>query len=319
MDINRTFAGLFPGARKFAHSALDALSKDDEEVFLLHAGVSIERLAKAVLAQRSPFLLLEMKGNEDALFQIAGLEQAKKIRTIGAAQAITRLKRLGVLPQVKDSELDELIELRNGVAHLTAAHDGSFDALAKFVGTSTTLLTAWGDHIAWGDHVAEHYWGPHHGLVELTLNAAGEKAARHFSRLIEQARYRLAQRTKDLPATAVEALLKEYSVRASVTWPTSRTVLLPHRCPSCDNFGALLTGPPVLITRGRPGEAVPVRFACLICELDLRTPEELASAGMDRRVPLVEANGERVLTEAEEALWHQFPDGGGDEDVSAAR
>ncbi|MFF4308516.1 hypothetical protein [Streptomyces sp. NPDC001507] len=315
MDVNRIFGELFPGARRFAQSALDALSKDDEEVFLLHAGVSIERLAKAVLAQKSPFLLLETKGNgnEDALFQIAGLEQSKKIRTIGAASAIARLKRLGVLPQTKDPELDGLIELRNGVAHLTAAHDGSFDALAKFVGTSTTLLTAW------GRSGPEHYWGPHYGLVELTLSEVGEKAARHFSRLIEQARYRVAQRAQALPQTAMEALLKERSVNVALTWPNSRTVLLPRECPACGNLGALLTGPPVLITSGKPGEAVPQRFVCFICDLDLRTPEELASAGMDGRVPLVKTNGERVLTEAEEALWHQFPDGGGDEDVSSAR
>ncbi|CAL9457646.1 hypothetical protein SUDANB15_02552 [Streptomyces sp. enrichment culture] len=303
MDVNKIFGGLFPGARQFAQSALDALSKEDEQVFLLHAGVSIERLAKAVLAQRSPFLLLEMKGNEDALFQIAGLEQRSKIRTIGAATAIARLKRLGVLPQAKDTELDELIELRNGVAHLTAAHDGSFDALAKFVGTSTTLLTAW------GKSDPEHYWGPHYGLVELTLSEVGEKAARHFSRLIEQARYRLAQRAQALPQTAMEALLKERSINVTLTWPDTRTVLLPHKCPACGNFGALLTGPPVLITSGKPGEAVPKRFVCFICDLDLKSTEELASAGLDKRVPLVNLNGERVLTEAEEALWHQIPDG----------
>lgn len=313
MHVNRIFGELYPGARKFAQSALDALSRDDEQVFLLHAGVSIERLAKAVLAQRSPFLLLEMKGNEDALFQIAGLEKRNRIRTIGAATAIARLKRLGVLPQVKDTELDELIELRNGIAHLTAAHDGSFDVLAKFVGTSATLLTAW------GRTGPEHYWGPHLGLVELTLNEVGEKAARHFSRLIEQARYRLTERVRTLPDSAIEAILKERSVNGALTWPHSRTVLLPHACPACSNSGALLTGPPVLITSGKPGEAAPRRFVCFICDLDLKSAEELASAGLDKRVSLVQPNGERVLTEVEEALWHQFPDGGDDEDVSAAR
>ncbi|MGV9255551.1 hypothetical protein [Streptomyces sp. NPDC003697] len=53
------------GARKFAHTAMDAHSRNDEEVFLLHAGVSIERLAKSALSKHSPFLLLEMKGKED--------------------------------------------------------------------------------------------------------------------------------------------------------------------------------------------------------------------------------------------------------------
>ncbi|MFE4991437.1 hypothetical protein ACFRH4_08805 [Streptomyces mirabilis] len=309
MDIDKTFTGLFQGAKKFAHSALDAHANNDEEVFLLHAGVSIERLAKAVLAKKSPFFLMEMKGNDDALFQIAGLEQATKIRTIGATQAIVRLKRLGILPQAKDPDLDELIELRNGVAHLLASHDGSFDGLTVFAKTTTTLLDAW------GKYGAEQYWGPHHGLVELTLNEAGEKAARHFSRLIEQARYRLAQRTKDFPPATMKAYVEENSHRRPLTWPESRSVSLPRKCPACRNFAALFTSAPVLIKRGSPAEAFPKRLFCLVCHLDLRTAEDLASAGMDRRVPLVDLNGERVLTEAEEVLWHQLSDGGDHENV----
>ncbi|MET8511959.1 hypothetical protein [Streptomyces sp. NPDC005077] len=307
MDIDKTFTGLISGAKKFAHSALDAHANDDEEVFLLHAGVSIERLAKAVLAKRSPFLLMEMKGNDDALFQIAGLEQATKIRTIGAAQAIVRLKRLGILPQAKDAHLDELIELRNGVAHLLASHDGSFDALAVFAKNTTTLLDAW------GDYDAERYWGPHYGLVELTLNEAVEKAARHFGRLVEQARYRLAERTRGLPPAALEAFVEAHALRTAFVWPEIRSLVVPRECPSCRNFAALITGPSVLIMKGRPGEAAPKRFLCRVCLLDLKTSEELASAGMDRRVPLVDLNGERLLTEAEEILWQQHPDDDGHE------
>ncbi|MCW8382402.1 hypothetical protein [Streptomyces justiciae] len=302
MDINGTFTGLFWGAKRFAHSALDAHANDDEEVFLLHAGVSIERLSKAVLAKKSPFLLMEMKGNDDALFQIAGLEQGTKIRTIGAAQAIIRLKRLGVLPQAKDPDLDELIELRNGVAHLLAAHDGSFDGLTVFAKTTTTLLNAW------GDYGAEPYWGPHYRLVELTLSEALEKAARHFNRLIEQARYRLAERTKDLPSATKKAYVEENTQRRALTWPESRSVSLPRKCPACGNFAALFTSAPVLIKRGSPAEAFPRRLFCLVCHLDLRTAEDLASAGMDGRVPLVDLNGERVLTEAEEVLWYELSD-----------
>ncbi|MFD4523243.1 hypothetical protein ACFWP7_04775 [Streptomyces sp. NPDC058470] len=303
MDIGSTFSGLISGARKFAHSALDAHANDDEEVFLLHAGVSIERLAKAVLARKSPFLLMEMRGNDDALFQIAGLEEATKIRTIGAAQAIVRLKRLGILPQAKDPDLDELIELRNGVAHLLASHDGSFDGLTVFAKTTTTLLESW-DNVG-----AERYWGPHYRLVELTLSEAVEKAARHFGRLVEQARYRLAERTKGLPQAALEAFVEARSQRTAAAWPEHRCLVLPRECPACHNFAGLITGPPVMIRRGRPGEALPLRFFCRVCELDLKTPEELASASIDGRVLLVDQNGERLLTHEEEASWYAFQDG----------
>lgn len=307
MDIPKTFTGLLAGAMKFAHSAMDAHANDDEEVFLLHAGVSIERLAKAVLAVKSPFLLLEMKGSDDALFQIAGLEQAKKIRTIGAAQAITRLKRLGVLPQAKDPNLDDLIELRNGVAHLLAAHDGSFDALAVFIRTTKTLLAAW------GDFDARLYWGPHHDLVELTSSEAVEKAARHFGRLVEQARYRFAERIKDLPLAAQEAYVEAHSFRDAGMGADFRSVLLPHECPACGGFGELTTGPPILVTVGKPGEADPFRFWCRACGLRLNTPEALAAAGMGSRVQLVDLNGERVFTDVEEVLWQETPHGDDDE------
>ncbi|WP_210586674.1 hypothetical protein [Streptomyces sp. GESEQ-35] len=307
MDIDKTFTGLISGAKKFAHSAMDAHANDDEEVFLLHAGVSVERLAKAVLAKKNPFLLMEMKGNDDVLFQFAGLEPATRVRTIGATQAIKRLKRLGVLPQAADPDLDELIELRNGVAHLSATPNGSFDGLAVFARTTTTLLKAW------GRYGAKRYWGPHHRLVQLTLSEAIEKATRHFRQLVEQARYRLAERTKGLPLAAQEAYVEARSMRTADFGPDMRSFLLPHECPACHHHGALITGPIVLIMEDRPGEAAPQQFLCRVCGLRLKTTEELAAARMDRRVPLVDLNGERVLSPADEFLWHDSPEWEDDE------
>jgi hypothetical protein len=307
MDIDMVFAGLLPGARTFAHSAMDAHANRDEEVFLLHAGVSIERLAKAVLADRSPFFLMEMKGNDDALFQFAGLEQATKIRTIGAAQAIKRLKRLGVLPQAADLDLDELIELRNGVAHLIPTHDGSFDGLTVFIRTTKTLLEAL------GNHGAKWYWGPHYRLVQVTLNEAMEKANRRVRQLVEQARYRLSERTRGLPTDALEAYAEARSVRTAAIGTNHRSVLLPHKCPACRYHGALITGPPVRIRQGKPGDAIPQAFLCSVCGLRLVTPEDLAAAHMNQRVPLVDLRGERVLTPAEEFLWFESPEGESDD------
>lgn len=300
MDVNDAFASLVPGARKFAHSAMDAHANGDEEVFLLHAGVSVERLAKAVLAKKNPFLLMEMKGSDDILFQFAGLEEPAKIRTIGAAQAIKRLKRLGVLPQAPDPDLDELIELRNGVAHLVPTHDGSFDGLTVFVKATKTLLKAW------GSYGLQRYWGPHYRLAKLTLSEAVENATRHYRQLLEQARYRFAERTKDLPPPARDAYVKARSASVDI-WYKPRAVSMPYQCPACRFHGSLTMGAPVLIQQGKPGEAFPVTFACKVCDLRLHTPEELASARMDRRLPLVDLNGNRILSQAEETLWYAEP------------
>ncbi len=282
---------------------MDAHAKNDEEVFLLHAGVSIERLAKAVLGKQNAFFLMEMKGNEDALFQFAGVEQPTRIRTIGAAQAIKRLKRLGILSQAPDPDLDELIELRNGVAHLVPTNAQYFDGLTVFVRTTAVLLSAL------PHHSARWYWGPHHPTVKVTMDEATERATRLVRQAVEQARYRLRERIRLLPS-AMEAEFKESrSIRTPEVDTNARSVLLPHKCPACRYYGALVTGPPVLIKRDKPGEAVPRLFACRVCGLRLGTPELLTAAGLNKRVPLVDLRGERVMTPAEEFLWFESPAG----------
>ncbi|MFF8932367.1 hypothetical protein ACF1AO_34450 [Streptomyces longwoodensis] len=105
---------------------MEAHAEEDQEVFLLHAGVSVERLAKAALVLVHPTLLTEVNGKDDMLLLFAGAalsEPPTRLRTIGAATAIGRLRKMNILPQKPKSEaadLDGLIELRNGVAHLGA-------------------------------------------------------------------------------------------------------------------------------------------------------------------------------------------------------
>jgi hypothetical protein len=54
-----------------------------------------------------------------------------RFHTIGAATAIARLRKIGILS--KSAGLDGVIELRNGVAHLGASN--AEDYLAPFVET----------------------------------------------------------------------------------------------------------------------------------------------------------------------------------------
>ncbi|MFF2810351.1 hypothetical protein ACFVT2_24915 [Streptomyces sp. NPDC058000] len=50
---------------------MGAHAEGQTEVFLLDAGVSVERLAKATLVRVHPTLLSEVKGNDDMLLHFA--------------------------------------------------------------------------------------------------------------------------------------------------------------------------------------------------------------------------------------------------------
>jgi len=314
MDDPLSFETLLAGARKFAHSAMASHSEEDEETFLLHAGVSIERLAKAALAHKSPFLLMEMKGKDDTLFHLTGVRHTSKLRTIGAAQAIGRLRQMGVLPP-SDPELDELIELRNGVAHLSASADETFDGLTVFSRVTNRLL----EHTQTGQ---APYWGDWSAVVSITLNDLYEKVEREVARRIEQARYRLKNRFEDLPPAALESYV---ATRPQLTYGLqiprdgSPSVFLPYDCPACHNTALVVAGPPVLIWKDNPGKSEPGFFICFVCQFTLKS-HELAAAGIPSRLPLVDQNGERYLSAAEEVLWHLDPSGSelGEDDPDAA-
>jgi hypothetical protein len=303
MDDSLSFEGLRRGARKFARSALEAHGVEDEEVFLLHAGVSVERLAKAALVKRSPFLLMEMKGKDDTLYHLTGVRQAAKLRTVGAGQAIARLRDMGVLPQ-RDPELDELIELRNGVAHLMASVDEAFDALTIFCRVTTQLL----DHLG-TDHGL--YWGSWSTLVGITLSDAHERVERDVARRIELARRLLKKRFEGLPREALDSYVASrpqlsYGLQISKNDPPK--VFVPWECPACGHQAVITAGSPYLVRRGTPGESFAESFLCFVCQFTLKV-HELEAAGIPRSIPLVDESGERLLTDVEEFLWHFDPTG----------
>ncbi|GHE44095.1 hypothetical protein GCM10018785_12120 [Streptomyces longispororuber] len=115
---------------------MDDHGRGEYDEFVLHAGVAIERLAKAVLISKNPIYIAEMKGSAEMLFHLGGHRTASKIRTIGAAEAIARLSMLDILPV--DRQLDLLIELRNGVAHTTSDEQAK-SLLPTLAGTVETL------------------------------------------------------------------------------------------------------------------------------------------------------------------------------------
>ncbi|MES4909595.1 MULTISPECIES: hypothetical protein [unclassified Streptomyces] len=305
MDGSLSFESLLRGARKFAWSAHEAHGLGDEEVFLLHAGVSIERLAKAALVRKSPFLLMEMKGKDDTLFHLTGVRQATKLRTVGASQAISRLRDMAVLPR-QDADLDQLIELRNGVAHLMASADEAFDGLTVFCRVTNQLL----DHLV---QEQDLYWGSWSNLVSITLNDAQEKVERDVARRIEQARRLLKKRFDGLPEEALDSYVDtrpsvEYGLQVSEKHGPK--VFVPRLCPACENLALVIAGPPYYIKRDEPGKSFAEGFLCLVCRFALER-HELSAAGIPESLRLVDELGHALLTVEEELRWHFDPTGEG--------
>lgn len=293
---------LYFGARKFAHSAMDAHSRHDEEVFLLHAGVSIERLAKAALSQRSPFLLMEMKGKEDTLLHLAGVQETQKIRTVGAAQALARLRTMGAIPK-HDADLDELIELRNGIAHLDASLGGPFDGLTVFVRTSNSLLDQLG-------HAKDDYWGSWLGIIEITASEALAVVEREVGRRMEQARYRLGSRLHGVPETAVSIIYENanapqegvsgYGLRMMCGLYSFQS---PQECPACKCTGRLIVNLPIIGTG--PAEGAPNRgFHCPLCYFNAAGEDELAACGLQSQEMYLDEQGEPITLKA--SMFSEF-------------
>lgn len=278
MDDALTYESLFKGANKFAHLALQTHRDGDEEVFVLHAGVSIERLLKATLAHTNPVLLMETGALKDdrALLHFAGVRLfSEKVRTVSASQALTRVRAAAWLP--KNAELDELIELRNGVAHLGPTKSQSEDVLVTFASTTNQLLT----HL--GVEPGE-YWADWARTIEISLNEQLETVERDVQRRIEQARHRFEDRFEGLPEE-----IKERALRAELAHDPAyhrrvlhlasdenRVVTIPGGdCPACTGTIVL-----ILIETERTTtqtKFVPKGIACRLCDLELYGFEEMAA------------------------------------------
>ncbi|MEU4827709.1 hypothetical protein AB0H37_38090 [Actinomadura sp. NPDC023710] len=121
-----TYEGLLDSARFFANRALRDSTSDDQFGVLLDAGTLIEHLSKALLISKNPAYLVESKPtNFDHLLHLTGqggrAPLTGAVRTIGAYEAVTRVRRL-VDIRTSQTDLDQVLQVRNGIVHA-----GAFD------------------------------------------------------------------------------------------------------------------------------------------------------------------------------------------------
>lgn len=279
MDESLSFDSFLEGAKKAAHRAVDDHGRGEYDEFALHGGVAVERLAKAVLVAKNPVYLLEMRnGNPDMLLYLGGhLEMSPdKVRTVGAKDTLKRLRTLGLLPP--DSQLDLLIELRNGTAHTTVGDQAK------------TLLPALAENIAALlkdiDLPEEAFWGRWTSAMNVAVDKQRSEIERDVQIRIRQARHRFDDRFAGLPEGAKEKVLQEPrpTITSMAAGPISITfgkdvlaMIATIPCPACRGQ-ARVELHPIDLALPEP-DLVVFSLQCHLCALELTTPEEIRASG----------------------------------------
>ncbi|MFE0451587.1 hypothetical protein ACFW2D_09900 [Streptomyces sp. NPDC058914] len=276
MDDSLSSESFYQGAKKAAHKAMDDHGRAEYDEFALHAGVAVERLAKAVLVSKNPTYIAEIR-NADMMLYLGGHLQMdeKNIRTVGAKDAIARLRKIGVLQG--DPQLDLLIEMRNGAAHASTDSDQAKGMISPLAGTIETLLSDLGK-------TTDTFWERWTDAVKAAVDEQGDQAFRDVQLRIAQARHAFDDRFLGLPPEVKQQALKapqprenEWYAHPMVIKKDDAVVLVVTggECPACTG-PALLTFEP--IRRDGPKTTyIPNGFGCFLCGFEANGPEEMAA------------------------------------------
>ncbi|MET7351560.1 hypothetical protein [Streptomyces mirabilis] len=215
------------------------------------------------------------KGNPDLLLYFGGhLEmEADKVRTVGAKDAIKRLRTLKLLPP--GVQLDKLIELRNGTAHTTVG-DQAKALLPTLAETVALLLKEVGLSV-------EGFWGRWTSMVSMAVDKQRNEIERNVQIRIRQARHRFEDRFKGLPDNVKErALPKPENVDRGITISNTdgmMTLVATTRCPACGADAQVW----LLPANEEPVSPalLPASLVCRLCGLQLRGPKEVKAAGVN--------------------------------------
>lgn len=278
MNDSLSSESFFQGAKKAAHRAMDDHGRPEYDEFALHAGVAVEKLAKAVLVSKNPVYIAEIRNNSaDMVLHVGGHLQLdeERVRTVGASEAIKRLQKIGVLQ--KDSQLDLLIEMRNGAAHTSPDSilaKGMISPLARTIGT---LLNDLGKPL-------DEFWERWTNAVKNAVNEQEDQVFRDVQLRITQARHAFEDRFVGLPAEVKEGALKapqprkeEWFAKPMEIRDGDMLVLKTSGgdCPACGGQG-LLTFEPVRHTATETTFTAN-GFGCYLCNFEVSGPDEMAA------------------------------------------
>ncbi|GAA5078534.1 hypothetical protein [Streptomyces similanensis] len=269
MDDSFSFEGFFEGAKKAAYKAMDDHARGEYDEFALHAGVAIERLAKAVLYKLNPLYIASGK------VHLSG--QKARIYTITATEALSRLSSLNILKV--DADLKLLIEQRNGTVHASVGDEAKthIPTLAKAVGPMLK-------HLGISDH---DFWDRWTSAVNVAVDRLRSEIERGVALRIKQARHIFDDRFKDLPDGVKEKLLQEHQPSSIVSVDTIafttdgslNAVVGTTACPACGGRANLTLRP--VTAADAADDFTASALECPLCRLRLTGSAEIRASGAD--------------------------------------
>ncbi|MGW9356336.1 hypothetical protein [Streptomyces diastaticus] len=277
MDTSLSFESFLSGAGQAAAKAMEDHGRGEYDEFALHGGVAVERLAKAALIKKNPVFLVEMRnGPSDMLLYFGGhlKMDPEKVRTVGANEALRRLRRMAVLPS--DPQLDLLIELRNGTAHTTVG-DQAKTLLPTLAETVVVLLADIGISV-------NQFWGRWATAVNVAVDKERNDIQRDVEIRIRQARHRFEDKLEGLPTGSKDHILGETAEKLEIVGVARGddqllALLSTIPCPSCKATARVKIVP---MEAEEPGLTLrATALHCFVCQLDLHTPDEISAASVD--------------------------------------
>ncbi|GAQ61431.1 MULTISPECIES: hypothetical protein [Streptomyces] len=275
MNDSLSSESFYRGAKKAAHKAMDDHGRPEYDEFALHAGVAVEKLAKAALAAKNPLYIAEPRNTDTTLYLGGHLQMDEdKVRTIGARDSVVLLRKIGVLQP--DSQLDLLIAMRNGAAHAapdSAKAKGMISPLAR---TIETLLGDLGKPL-------DEFWERWTDAVKNAVNEQEDQVFRDVQLRITQAKHAFDDRfaglraeVKERALTVPKSALSEWVETVEIK-SGSVPVLKASAgdCPACGGRG-VLTFEPTHQT-GTDTHYSPNGFNCSMCAFRVDGPDEMAA------------------------------------------
>jgi hypothetical protein len=182
---------LYQSGRLFVDSSLAAYDRVEPHVFLLHAGIALEHLLKARLADLNPALVAK-RDHVASLVWFAdetkhGGMAPVEMRTITLDEALALVTALGVPLTPYREHLGVVQRYRNGVAHLGVA-DGKigYDVLPTVLQVFILLASDLEVDPA-------ELFGHHNGFVLSQLDEYHEREERLYEGRVAQARMRFGE------------------------------------------------------------------------------------------------------------------------------
>jgi hypothetical protein len=149
---------LLESSRKHILRGIDAWCENEQDIAVLHCGISVEHLLKAFLASKHPSLLVDAR-DFSALLHAAGEGAHAAVgehlaKSIGALECFKRVTQLTALPMT-ERQAEPIFSARNGVAHLGLHQtDRTDETVVLSVRLNDAILTALG-----ADPL--EYWSPY--------------------------------------------------------------------------------------------------------------------------------------------------------------